>query len=63
MYFGSGTTIGDEELKEDIEEERKDRREIIPSMFSNSRNQQERSMLNYNQAGTNPLSGGNTYSG
>lgn len=38
MYFAQGNSFGDEELKEDIEEERKDRKEIIPSMFSNSRN-------------------------
>jgi hypothetical protein len=39
MYFPSAGHLCEEELKEDVEEERKDRREIIPSMFSNSRNQ------------------------
>jgi hypothetical protein len=31
-----------------VEEEKSERREIIPSIFSNSRNKQERSMLAYN---------------
>jgi hypothetical protein len=45
----------DEELGD--EEDRKGRREIIPSVFSNSRNIQEKSMLSYNQGINNTVSG------
>jgi hypothetical protein len=45
--ISTASITGEEELKDDAEEEKKDRQHVIPSLFSGN-TQQERSMLSYN---------------